>query len=81
MNLKNNEDQSYRSIYIKPDEPIAVQKEWKRLRDAFRKEKSAPTNQGATIKIDYKQRVLLRNDTVIDSFKSPFPKRGPSVSQ
>ena len=81
MNLKGNVNESYKSVYIKADEPLAVQKEWKRLRDALKKEKSAPTNQGATVRIDYKRRVLLRNDTIIDKFNSPFPKRGPSQSQ
>ena len=81
MNLKDKADERFKSVYIKADEPIAVQKEWKRLRDALKKEKSAPTNQGVNVRIDYKQRVLLRDDTVIDSFRSPFPKRGPSQSQ
>ena len=78
MNLKDNTDDRFKSVYIKADEPLAVQREWKRLRDALKKEKKAPTNQGATVKIDYKLRVLLRNDTVIDRFNSPFQKRGPS---
>ena len=81
MNLKENEDERFKSVYIKQDEPIAVQKEWKRLRDAMKKEKTAPTNIGTNIRIDYKKRVLLRDDVVIDTFKSPFPKRGPSHSQ
>ena len=35
---------------IKQDEPIAVQKEWKRLWDAMKKEKTAaPTNIGTNI--------------------------------
>ena len=81
MNLRANSDERYKSIYIKADEPLAVQREWKRLRDALKKERRAPTNVGATLKIDYKQKALLRNDIVIDKFNSPFVKRGPSQSQ
>ena len=77
--LKNHNDERFQSIYIKPDEPLAVQKEWKRLRDALRKEKEAPPNQGVEIRIDYKSRQLLRDGTVIDQFKPPFPKRGPNL--
>ena len=79
--MKDNTDDRFKTVYIKADEPIAVQKEWKRPRDALKKEKNAPTNQGATVRIDYKQRVLLRNDVVIDRFNSPFRKGGPSQSQ
>ena len=81
MNLKESADNRFKAVYIKADEPIAVQKEWKRLRDALRKEKNAPTGPGATVRIDYKQRVLLRNDIVIDRFNSPFGKGGPSQSR
>ena len=77
-NLKKHVEGSFKSIYIKPDEPIAIRKEWKRLRDAMKKEKEAPTNQGVVIKIDYKTRELLRDDTVIDKFRPPFQQRGPN---
>ena len=77
--LKNLADQRYKTIYIKPDEPLAVRKEWKRLRDLMKKEKEAPFNQGVEIKIDFKTRKLLRDGNVIDQFKSPFPKRGPNL--
>ena len=77
--LKNHTDKRFKTIYIKPDEPLAVRKEWKRLRDLMKKEKEAPTNQGVTVKIDYKTRKLLRDGLVIDQFKSPFPTRGPNL--
>ena len=78
-NLKNHTDEQFKSIYIKPDEPLAIRKEWKRLRDALKKEKEAPSNQGKDVRIDYKSRQILRDGTVIDEFKSPFPKRGPKL--
>ena len=77
--LKNHVDERYPTIYIKPDEPLAIRKEWKRLRDALKKEREAPPNQGVEIKLDYKTRQLLRDGVVIDKFKSPFPKRGPNL--
>ena len=76
--LKTLADDCYKTIYIKPDEPLAIRKEWKRLKDSLKKEKKAPTNQGVEVKLDYKTRQLLRAGTVIDKFKSPFHKRGPS---
>ena len=78
-NLKNHTDERFKTIYIKADEPLAVRREWKRLKDAMKKEKQAPTNVGLNIRIDYKTRKLLRDGTVIDEFKSPFPKRGPNL--
>ena len=72
----NNE---FKSVYIKADEPLCVQKEWKRLKAACRREKDGPTNTGCTIKIDYRKRELLRDDQVIDRFRSPFRKGGPNL--
>ena len=77
-NLKNLAEDRFKKIYIKADEPLAVQREWKRLKDVYKKEKNAPNNVGTELKIDYKTRKLLRDGTVIDQFKSPFPKRGPN---
>ena len=76
--LKDQNEEQYKSIYIKADQPIAIQREWRRLKDRLKTEKDAPTNQGVTIRIDYKKRELLRNDTVIDKFRSPFQKGGPN---
>ena len=69
----------FKSVYIKADEPLCVQKEWKRLKDAMKREKDAPCNVGCTIKIDYKKRELLRDAQVIDKFRSPFQKGGPKL--
>ena len=77
--MKNHTEDRFKTIYIKADEPLAVRREWKRLRDAMKKEKNAPTNVAVEIRIDYKTRKLLRDGTVIDEFKSPFPKRGPKL--
>ena len=77
--LKNNEDERFKTIYIKADETLAVRREWKRLKEVLKKEKRAPTNVGVNLKIDYRTRKLLRDGTVIDEFKSPFHKRGPNL--
>ena len=77
--LKNNTEDRFKTIYIKADQPLAVRREWKRLKDLLKKEKEAPTNVGTEVKIDYKTRKLLRDGIVIDEFKSPFPIRGPNL--
>ena len=41
--LKQDGEQ-YKSVYIKANEPIAVRKEWRRLKDVLKKEKEAPMN-------------------------------------
>jgi hypothetical protein len=71
-------DAGFKSVYMKADEPLCVQKEWKRLKAAMKREKDAPSNVGCTIKIDYKKRELLRDAQVIDRFRSPFRKGGPN---
>ena len=77
-NLKTNNEE-FKSVYIKADEPLCVQKEWKRLKAVMKREKDAPTNVGCTIKIDYRKRELLRDEQVIDRFRSPFRKGGPNL--
>ena len=77
-NKLKDSNAEFKSVYIKADEPLCVQKEWKRLKDALKREKVAPSNVGCTIRIDYKKRELLRDTQVIDSFRSPFRKGGPN---
>ena len=66
--IHNKED----DIYIKKDVHPAVRKEWARLREAERLEKEKPENNGATIRLDTRERKLYRDDTVIDSW-TPHP--------
>ena len=63
---------SYERVYVKKDLHPAVRKEWNRLREAERNEKSRPENQNVTIRFDSRERKLYRNDTVIDSW-NPHP--------
>ena len=49
-----------------------VRKEWNRLREVEKLEKSRPENQHVTIRLDTKERKLYRNDIVIDSW-NPHP--------
>ena len=62
----------YKKIYIKKDVHPAVRKEWARLRESERLEKEKPENNGATIRLDTRERKLYRDDTVIDSW-TPHP--------
>ena len=62
----------FKKIYVKKDQHPAVRKEWKRLFDAKREEEGKPENVGVTITMDTKQRVLRRNNIVIDRWKPSF---------
>ena len=59
---------SYERIYVKKDLHPEVRKEWNRLREAERNEKSKPGNVGHIIRFDSKERKLYRNNIVIDSW-------------
>ena len=76
--LKN--DATFSNVYVKKDEHPLVRKEWNRLREVARKEKSAPINVGCTIKLDYKKKAVTRDGDVIDEFVSPFRLQGPNAS-
>ena len=61
------------TIYVKKDSHPNVREEWKRLHDAERKEKERPENAGTDIKLNYKDRTLLRDGIVIDRWNpAPF---------
>ena len=61
----------YAKVYLKKDVHPAVRKEHARLHEREEEEKKKPCNIGINIVYDWKQRVLLRDDVVIDRF---FPK-------
>ena len=58
----------YKRIFIKKDTHPAVREEWKRLKEAEKREKEKPENIGCNIYIDYKARQLYRDGVVIDKF-------------
>ena len=59
-------------VYMKKDVHPAVRKEQARLRTREREEKEKPANTGTNIRYDWKNRVLLRDDVVIDRFSPAF---------
>ena len=63
---------SYKKIYIKKDTHPGVRREWKRLKDAEEEEKKKATNVGCNIRLDYKERVLYRDNVIIDRWQ-PHP--------
>ena len=73
-NTKNLKDagRDFKRIYVKKDIHPLVRKEWKRLRDVVTTEKEKPTNQGCTIQLDPKQRVVTRDGVVIDKWQPHF---------
>lgn len=62
----------YHRIYIKRDVHPSVRAEWKRLREAERKEKERPENVGCVIRLDTKERNLYRDRVIIDTWKQQF---------
>lgn len=62
----------FNHIRFKKDTHPSVRREWARLHECMRKEKDKPTNAGCEIKLDYENRQLLRDGTVIDTFVNPF---------
>ena len=65
-------DDTYKKIYIKKDTHPAIRKEWRRLKAAEKEEKEKPENVGCLIKIDYRRRVLLKDEMVIDKWNPWF---------
>ena len=63
-------DEPLKKVYIKKDSHPEVRKEWKRLKDAEQNEKVK--NPGSTIRLDYKKRVLIKDDIEIDKW-TPHP--------
>ena len=70
-NLKRAGD-SYLHVFIKKDIHPIVRKEIGRLRKREKDENNKAKSTGHTIKYDPKMRVLLRDNIVIDRFKSTF---------
>ena len=62
----------YKKVYIKKDSHPEVRKEWKRLKDAEQEENRKSSNTGCTIRLDYKERALYRDNVVIDKWR-PHP--------
>ena len=70
-NLKKCEGHLAR-IFIKKDLHPAVRKEMARLREREREEKNKPENAGTNIRYDWRNRVLLRDDVIIDRYAVNF---------
>lgn len=65
--LKEGTDM-YKKIYIKKDVHPSVREEWKRLREAEKKEKEKPENVGCNIYFNARERKLYKDGVVIDSW-------------
>lgn len=62
----------YEKIFIKKDMHKMVRKEWGRLHGSYNDELKKPSNNGHTIKLDPKKRVVTRDGLVIDSWRMNF---------
>ena len=63
---------AYQKVYVKKDVHPAVRNEWRRLRESEKKEKEKPENVGCNIRLDTRQRVLLRDEVVIDRWSPSY---------
>ena len=70
-NLKDVGD-IYSAIYMKKDLHPAVRKETLRLREREKEEKNKPENVGVNIRYDWKNKVLLRDNEIIDKYAPSF---------
>ena len=68
----NTADPTLRAIRIKRDRHPAVRREWKRLFDVKTAEREKPENAGITIEVNKKERTVVRDGVVIDSWKPSF---------
>ena len=55
-------------VYIKKDTHPAFRKEMGRLREAEKRERDRPENQGQIVRYDKEQRVLLVGDVIVDRY-------------
>ena len=69
--LKNS-SACFGRIFVKKDLHPSVRNEWKRLKEAERKEKERPENVGCVIRLDVRERKLYRDDVVIDKWNPLF---------
>ena len=63
---------AFKKVYVRKDVHPATRREWKRLKDAEKSEKEKPGNEASTITLDYKARVLLRDNVIIDRWKPTY---------
>ena len=64
--------EAYKKVYIKKDSHPEVRKEWARLKAVQEQEKNKPENVGHNIRIDYKRRIVYKDDVIIDKWR-PHP--------
>ena len=63
---------NFRSIYVKRDMHPAFRKEWGRLREAEKRERERPENQGKEVTFDRAKRQVIVDGVVIDHFQPTF---------
>ena len=67
-----NAGAAFQKVYVRKDVHPATRREWKRLKDAEKNEKEKPENAASTITLDYKSRVLMRDNVIIDRWKPTY---------
>ena len=62
----------FQKVFIKKDKHPAVRKEWSRLFKVKQEEENKPENSGRKISIDFKNRKVLKDNMIIDSWKPMY---------
>lgn len=68
----DNSPEPFKSIYLKKDTHPAVRREMGRLWETFRKEKNKPENESRTVEFNRRNRQVLVDGQVVDSYKPSF---------
>ena len=70
--LLKNKNLPFNKVYLKKDVHPMVRKEFNRLKQAERKEKEKPENEGRNVVYDAASRCILVDDVVVDKFRMSF---------
>ena len=65
-NLKDNHN--FSSVYVEKDRRAVERREWVRFRRVYREERAKPDNQWRKVILAYKNRCVIVDDAVVDTF-------------
>ena len=66
--LKSSNKDVYKKIFIKKDVHPSVRAEWTRLHEVVKKEKERPDSTNSNIRLDFRERKVYKDGTVIDQW-------------
>ena len=66
--LKSSNKEAYKKIFIKKDVHPSVRAEWTRLHEVVKKEKERPGSSESNIRLDFRERKVYKDGSVIDQW-------------